>query len=92
MPSTETTNHEPKQLVLAKHGQRWMFRYTPGEEREVLSQIADTARDKNTNFDWFDAAVLCHQMGVRISAELESKTDPPTEGKASNEQTERHHG
>ncbi len=92
MPSSKTTTTAPKQLELVKHGQRWVFRYTPGGEREVLSQIADAARDQNTNFDWFDAAVLCHQMGVRISAELERQTDPPTEGKASNEQTERHHG
>lgn len=60
-----------KQLVLVKHGHRYVFRYERGEETKVLSGLVDLARDPQSELDWFDAAVLSHQLGERMSEQLE---------------------
>jgi len=61
---------EPQQLVLVKRDHRWVFRYHAGEEGDVLRWLADTARDPGCDFDWFDAAVLSHQMGGKLHQQL----------------------
>jgi hypothetical protein len=72
-PSAE--NPQPRQLVLVKKDQRFVFRYQRGEEKAVIAQLAETARDAGNDFDWFDAAVLSHQMGCRMSHQLKSMMD-----------------
>lgn len=64
--------NDPCQLVLEKKSQQWVFRYMPGEEAAVLRWLADTARDPKKEFDWFDAAVLSHQMGDKLHSKLKS--------------------
>ena len=60
-----------RQLVLIKHGHRYVFRYERGEETKVLSGLIDLARDPQNELDWFDAAVLSYQMGRRLETELD---------------------
>ncbi len=72
MPADTNSTTEPRQLVLMKKNQRWVFRYMPGEENVVLHWLAQTARDEQTDFDWFDAAVLSHQMGDQMGAQLKA--------------------
>lgn len=78
MSSSTPSQSQPKQLVLVKQDQRWVFRYMPGEEPVVLQWLADTARDPKSSFDWFDAAVLCHQMGHRLGAKLKQLKEGST--------------
>ena len=61
----------PRELVLVKHGQRYTFRYAPGDEARLLAGIADLARDPDCPLDWFDAAVLSHQMGKNLGQQME---------------------
>lgn len=63
-------NDVPKELVLIKKTHRWVFRYRSGEEATVLRVLASTARDTEQDFDWFDAAVLSHQMGDKLHQQL----------------------
>jgi len=56
-------------LVKGKH--TFCFRYAPGSENAVLDALADAARRRELPFDWFDAAVLSHQLGQHLSKELE---------------------
>lgn len=65
-----------RQVVLVKQGQRYVFRYTPGEESKMLDGFADMARDPKCELNWFDAAVLSHQMGQRISQQLDNVLKP----------------
>jgi hypothetical protein len=50
------------QLVLNKAGQKFIFRYDDGRESELLDALMEQARDKRTDFDWFDAAVLSFKL------------------------------
>ena len=68
----------PLQLVLQKRDQSWVFRYQPGHESQVLKSIAAAAADPTRDFDWFDAAVLCHQMGDTMHEQLRQLMTPKT--------------
>ncbi|GEM_PF-946323 len=60
-----------RQLVLVKSGHRYVFRYERGEETKVLAGLVEMARDPKSELDWFDAAVLSHQLGQRMSEQLD---------------------
>ena len=95
MPTSDPTSTEPRQLQLVKKDQCWLFRYEPGEEQAVVQRMIDVAQRADTEFDLFDAAVLCHQMGEHISNKIKAlqETEPPvTEDRADQEQTEQNHG
>ncbi len=59
-----------RRLVLVKNGERFIFRYEPGGEALALEQMLDLARDPDSPFDAFDAAVLSHQMGLQLGEQL----------------------
>jgi len=60
-----------RQLSLVKGQERFVFRYQPGHETEVIEAFASLAGNKSSQFDWFDAAVLSYQMGRRLETELD---------------------
>lgn len=60
-----------RQLCLVKGSERFVFRYAAGREPDVIDAFAALAGDKQSKFDWFDAAVLSYQMGRRIEMELD---------------------
>jgi hypothetical protein len=51
-----------RQLILNKGAEKYIFRYENGREDELLDALIEQAKDKNTNFDWFDAAVLSFKL------------------------------
>ena len=51
-----------RQLVLNKGTEKFIFRYDEGREDKLLDALMEQARDKRTNFDWFDAAVLSFKL------------------------------
>jgi len=63
---------EARQLTLIKKGQYYLFRYLPGEETALIQALIDKAEDPRCALDWFDAAVLSHQMGHRMAAEMQT--------------------
>ncbi len=60
------------ELVLVKNGQRYVFRCDPGMETDLLNQLAQMVSDPGSGLDWFDAAVLSHQMGTRMSNRIKN--------------------
>jgi hypothetical protein len=61
-----------KTLSLVKGKHHFLFRYQPGEEANVLGALVDMVNRRDTSFDWFDAAVLSHQLGQHLAKELKS--------------------
>lgn len=51
-----------RQLVLHKGSERFIFRYDHGHEDELLDALISQVRDRRTDFDWFDAAVLSFKL------------------------------
>jgi hypothetical protein len=63
-----------RQLSLVKGHHRYVFRYEAGREAEIIANFASMAADPDSDFDWFDAAVLSYQMGRRLEMELETSS------------------
>ncbi len=57
---------------LVKGCERFIFRYTPGSENELLATWVEMANDPASSFDWFDAAVLSYQLGCRLDRSVQS--------------------
>ena len=51
-----------RQLVLNKGAEKFIFRYEAGHEDDLLDALINQAKDKRTQFDWFDAAVLSFKL------------------------------
>src|SRR5262245_17589297 len=51
-------NNGWRQLSLVKGAHRYVFRYQPGREADVIAAFASMADDHDSDFDWFDAAAL----------------------------------
>ena len=51
-----------RQLVLNKGIQKFIFRYDSGCEDQLLEVLIEQAKDRRTDFDWFDAAVLSFKL------------------------------
>lgn len=51
-----------RQLVLNKRGEKFIFRYDAGCEDKLLDAVIAQAKDRCTDFDWFDAAVLSFKL------------------------------
>ena len=72
----ETVDNSPvaamKTLSLVKGNQHFCFRYEAGQESKVLDAMVDLVNRRELPFDWFDAAVLSHQLGQHLAKELKS--------------------
>ncbi|MFA5864518.1 MAG: hypothetical protein WC975_07495 [Phycisphaerae bacterium] len=64
-----------RQISLVKGSQRYVFRYTPGNEPEIIDTFIDLADNVETEFDWFDAAVLSYQMGKQMQHQVEQAVE-----------------
>ena len=69
--SGEPSADSSRQVVLIKKGQRFVFRYEGGEEATLLNHLVELADDPASDLDWFDVAVLSHQVGQRMGQQLE---------------------
>ena len=65
-------SQEARQLTLIKKGHYFLFRYQPGDEASLIQTLIEKAEDPRCSLDWFDAAVLSHQMGHRMAAEMQT--------------------
>lgn len=63
---------EKKTLSLVKGQQQFFFRYEVGDESKVLDALVEMVNKGGTGFDWFDAAVLSHQLGQHLAKELKA--------------------
>jgi hypothetical protein len=59
-------------LSLVKGEQHFCFRYEAGEESKVLDALIEMVNRREHCFDWFDAAVLSHQLGQHLAKELKA--------------------
>jgi len=73
-PSASGTpeSDEMKTLSLLKGRHQYCFRYHPGEEAQVLESLVEMVNRRDLPFDWFDAAIMSHQLGQHLAKELKA--------------------
>ena len=59
-------------LSLVKGQHHFCFRYETGQESKVLDALIELVNKRENSFDWFDAAVLSHQLGQHLAKELKA--------------------
>ncbi len=59
-----------RELVLLKQGQRYVFTCAPAR-RPPCSAACARWRDTDNNLNWYDAALLADQVGVRLGQRLQ---------------------
>ncbi len=64
------------QISLVKGEERFVFRYTPGEELCLIDAFSSLAADPSVRFDWCDAAALSLQISLRLEIEEERTGNP----------------
>jgi len=57
-------------VTLTGRHRRYVFRCAPGEERRLIAHVRALADDPDHTLAWYDAALLCHQLGKRLSMRL----------------------
>ena len=70
-------------MVLNKGTEKFIFRYDSGCEDELLDALIEQAKDKRTDFDWFDAAVLSFKLAqslINQADKLLCKRNPILQG------------
>ena len=66
----DTQQQSLKTLSLVKGNEHFCFRYEIGQEAKVLDALIELVNRRDVAFDWFDAAVLSHQLGQHLAKEL----------------------
>jgi hypothetical protein len=61
---------EQRTITLVKGKEQFFFRFEVGEESRVLDALVDMVTSREFGLDWFDAAVLSHQLGQHLVKEL----------------------
>lgn len=69
---TDTQQREEREICLSKAGHEFRLLYEPGEESHVLSALVEMVESRDLPFDWFDAAVMSHQLGEHLAKELQA--------------------
>ena len=54
-------------VILVKGKHRYEFRYQQGSELSALDAFVSLAGNAQSDFDWFDAAVLSYQISKNFS-------------------------
>jgi hypothetical protein len=62
--------NDSKTLSLSKGKHHFCFKYDAGQESQVLDTLVEMVHRRDLPFDWFDAAVLSHQLGQHLAKEL----------------------
>ena len=68
-PAEAPALREPVTLVKGTH--RWTFACEAGEESALLKRLSELASDSEAPFDWFDAALVSHQLSKRLKPGLQ---------------------
>jgi hypothetical protein len=61
-----------KTLSLVKGRHHFSFKYEAGQEAGVLESLVELVHRRDIPFDWFDAAILSHQLGQHLAKELKA--------------------
>lgn len=64
--STHSTIAPREPVTLVKGVHRWTFSCDAGDEQELLRRVSELASRQDAPFDWFDAALVTHQLNRRL--------------------------
>ncbi|HVU63722.1 MAG TPA: hypothetical protein VHC70_07085 [Phycisphaerales bacterium] len=76
VPASVSVSPGRDRVTLCKGVHRWTFSCEEGEERNLLMRLAELAQREDVPFDWFDAALVSHQLRNRLLPGLQRTESP----------------
>ena len=73
MPTTRFNPAEPpaaRDITLLKGPHSYRFVAVDGDEATLLDAASSLAGRTDSDFDWFDVALIAHEMGRRLTTHL----------------------
>ncbi|MEM1446396.1 MAG: hypothetical protein AAGF84_10095 [Planctomycetota bacterium] len=70
--TSSQSDDDRRALILTKGDQRYVFDCPPGKEAEVMNRLALIIDDDENDLTWFDAALICDQLGKRMKDKLQA--------------------
>jgi hypothetical protein len=64
MDAPQTDQDRPHCIVLVKGHEKFVFRYTPGSEAALISQLMDLAEDDDSPVSWTDVLLTIRRLGL----------------------------
>ncbi len=58
-------DYKKRILAFVRGDQKYIFRYTPGDEDRLLGVFAEMASTEDLAFDWLDVARLTHKLSCQ---------------------------
>jgi hypothetical protein len=65
----ETPNRH--HLMLMKGDHCWRFNWMDGDKNQLVTALSDLAADTRIEFDWFDAAIVRHQLDGYVNEDYD---------------------
>ncbi len=62
-----------KSISLRKGEHLFHIKYEIGKEELVLDQLIAMVNDRKLKFDWFDAAIMAHEVSNNLFKEIKNK-------------------
>ncbi len=62
-----------REVKLRKGKHSYVVRYAKGGESQALAAIRDMAERRDMEFDWYDAALMAHEMGRKAGADIRAE-------------------
>jgi hypothetical protein len=75
-PAHSSARDPREPIVFRKGDRRWVFVCDAGDEQALLEHIGGLAASRSGGFDWFDAALVGHQVRQRLNPTLRRETGP----------------
>lgn len=69
-PGAKSADTPPEPVTLVKGVHRWRFQCESGGETDLLRRLSELAGQPGIPFDWFDAALVSHQLSKRLKPGL----------------------
>ena len=64
MDDAHTTRAGTTDVVLAKGDHKFVFRYAPGSEATLISQLMDLAEDETCPIGWVEVLLTIRRLGL----------------------------
>ncbi len=64
MNEGSATGGRTTDMVLVKGDQKYIFRYTPGSEATLISQLMDLAEDETSPIGWVEVLLAIRRFGL----------------------------
>lgn len=62
-----------KTISLSKGIHKYIFKYEDGNESAMIQCLVDMVKNRDLQFDWFDAAIVAHNVSKTLADKIKKE-------------------